>query len=93
MGYFDNLDNWSLNKYKEILKIEKKFIDVFFYLWIESYSNFIQFYYHLIVHQRLSNFYAIYNGSNLTVFDGLSNYTEITWNLNEPQSIGRRRHL
>jgi hypothetical protein len=32
MGYFDNLDNESLKKYKKILKIEKKkFIDVFFY--------------------------------------------------------------
>jgi hypothetical protein len=32
MGYFDNLDNGTLNKYKKILKIEKKIIDVFFYL-------------------------------------------------------------
>jgi hypothetical protein len=32
MGYFDNLDNESLNKYKINLKNEKKkFIDVFFY--------------------------------------------------------------
>jgi hypothetical protein len=31
MGYFDNLDNESLNKYKKILKIEKQFIDMFFY--------------------------------------------------------------
>jgi hypothetical protein len=32
MGYFDNLDNRFLNKYKKILKIKKKFIDTFFYL-------------------------------------------------------------
>jgi hypothetical protein len=31
MIYFDNLDNKPLNKYKKILKIEKKIIDVFFY--------------------------------------------------------------
>jgi hypothetical protein len=31
MGYFDNLDNGSLNKYKKIFKM-KKFIDMFFYL-------------------------------------------------------------
>jgi hypothetical protein len=29
MGYFNNLDNEALNKYKKILK---KYIDVFFYL-------------------------------------------------------------
>jgi hypothetical protein len=32
MGYFDNVDNEPLNKYKKILKMEKIFIDVFFYL-------------------------------------------------------------
>jgi hypothetical protein len=32
MGYFDNLDNGYLNKYKINFKNEKKFIDVFFYL-------------------------------------------------------------
>jgi hypothetical protein len=32
MGYFDNLDIGLLNKYKKILKMEKKFMDVFFYL-------------------------------------------------------------
>jgi hypothetical protein len=31
-GYFDNLDNRFLNKFKKILKIEKKFIYVFFFL-------------------------------------------------------------
>jgi hypothetical protein len=30
MGYFDNLDDGTLNKYKKI-KNGKKFIDVFFY--------------------------------------------------------------
>jgi hypothetical protein len=32
MGYFDNLDNELLNKYKKNLKNEKKVIDVCFYL-------------------------------------------------------------
>jgi hypothetical protein len=31
MGYFDNFDNESLNKYKKKLEMEKV-IDVFFYL-------------------------------------------------------------
>jgi hypothetical protein len=39
MGYFDNLNNEFLNKYKINLKNEKKFIDVFLYLWIESQLN------------------------------------------------------
>jgi hypothetical protein len=30
MGYFDNLDNGPLNKYKKILKIEKQIIYVSF---------------------------------------------------------------
>jgi hypothetical protein len=34
MDYFDNFDNEFLNKYK---KNGKKFIDVFFYLWIDSH--------------------------------------------------------
>jgi hypothetical protein len=45
MGYFDNFDNGSLNKYKKNLKNEKKIIDMFFYLWIEGHSNFMQFHY------------------------------------------------
>jgi hypothetical protein len=32
MGYFDNLDNVLLNKYKKKFKNEKKFLDVLFYL-------------------------------------------------------------
>jgi hypothetical protein len=36
-----------------------------------------KFHYRLIHHQRLSKFYIIYNGSNLTVFDGVSNDNEI----------------
>jgi hypothetical protein len=31
MGYFENLDNGPLNKYKKNLKNGKKIIDVFFY--------------------------------------------------------------
>jgi hypothetical protein len=37
MGYFDNLDDGSLKNIKIILKIEKKFIDVFFYVWIDAH--------------------------------------------------------
>jgi hypothetical protein len=65
---------------------------MFFYLWIDGGSNFMQFYYHLIVHQILLNFHVIYNGYNLTVFDGLSNDNEIVWNMNDYQSIDRRTH-
>jgi DAD family len=67
-----------LNKYKNNLKNKKKFIDVFFYLYIIGHSNFIQFHYRLIVHQRPSNFHIIYNGFKLTVFDELSNDNEMT---------------
>jgi hypothetical protein len=43
MGYFDNLDNEALNKYKKkILKMKKTFIDVFLYLWIDGHPNFLQ---------------------------------------------------
>jgi hypothetical protein len=31
IGYFDNLDNSMLNKYKKKLKNRKTFMDVFFY--------------------------------------------------------------
>jgi hypothetical protein len=39
MSYFDNE---FLNKYKKI-KNEKKYIDVFFYLWIDDHSNSCNF--------------------------------------------------
>jgi hypothetical protein len=56
MSYFDNLDNGLLKKYKKKkLKNRNKFIDVFFNLYIDGYSNFIQFHYRLIVHQRPLN--------------------------------------
>jgi hypothetical protein len=42
MGYFDNLDNGLLNKYKIILKIEKN-IDMLFYLWIDVHSISLSF--------------------------------------------------
>jgi DAD family len=72
-----SVDNEPLNKYIKNLKNRKKFIDVFFYLWIDVHSNFMQFHYRLIVHQRPSNFHIIYNGYNSTVFDALSNDNEI----------------
>jgi hypothetical protein len=62
MSYFNNLDNRLLNKYKN----RKKITDMFFYLHIDSVSNFMKFHYHLIVHQRPSKFYIIYNSFNLT---------------------------
>jgi hypothetical protein len=49
MGYFDNLDNEPLNEYKKNEKMNFFFINVFFYLWIDSHSMFMQFYYRLIV--------------------------------------------
>jgi hypothetical protein len=73
MDYFDNLDNGPLNKYKKILKMEKKFINVFFYL------DWWSFKFHVISlsFDSPSNFPAICNDSNLTVFDGLLNDNEI----------------
>jgi hypothetical protein len=59
---------------------------VLFYLYIGVHSNFMQFHYCLIVHQRPPNFHVIYNGFNLTVFDGLSNDNEIIRNLIDHQS-------
>jgi hypothetical protein len=41
MGYFDNLDDGPLKKYKKFLKIKKKFIDVFFYFYIDVHLNFM----------------------------------------------------
>jgi hypothetical protein len=42
----------------------------------------MQFQYRLLVHQRPSNFNAICNGSNLTIFYGLSNDNEIWMTIN-----------
>jgi hypothetical protein len=74
-------------------KIEKKFIYMSFYLWIDDHSNFIQFHYHLIVHQRSLNWNHCKLYKNLMVFDELSNDIEIAWNLNDHQSISRRTYL
>jgi hypothetical protein len=49
-----------------------------FYLWLDCASNFVQFYYRLVLHQVLSKFYTICNNYNLIVFDELSNDNEIT---------------
>jgi hypothetical protein len=43
MSYFDNFENELLNKFKKILKNEKKIIDIFLYLQIDSVSNFMKF--------------------------------------------------
>jgi hypothetical protein len=48
-------------------------MDMFFYLKIDGDSNFMQFHYRLIVHQRPSNYnrYKLYK--ILMVLDGVSN--------------------
>jgi hypothetical protein len=38
----------------------------------------MQYHYRLLLHQGPIEIYIIYNGYNLTVFDGLSNNNEIT---------------
>jgi hypothetical protein len=63
MGYFDNHDNRLLNKYKKILKIDFFLQICSFTYRVVVFSNFMQFHYLLIVHQRTSKFYIIYNGS------------------------------
>jgi hypothetical protein len=52
-------------------------MNMFFYLYINGDSNFIQFYYRLILHQGPSKIYTNYNSYNLTIFDGQSNDNEI----------------
>jgi hypothetical protein len=77
MDYFVNLDNGSLNKYKKNLKNENKFIDVFFYFKIDGHSNFIQFHYRLIVHQKQLNWNRCKLHEKLIFFYELSNDNEI----------------
>jgi UDP-N-acetylglucosamine transferase subunit ALG13 len=62
---------------KKKIKNKKKFIVMFIHLWTDSILNFMQFHYHLIVHQRSSKFHTTCNCSNLTIFDGLSNDNEV----------------
>jgi hypothetical protein len=50
----------------------------------------MQFHYRLILNQGPTKIYTICNGYNLTVFDELSNDTNITENLNYHQSISRK---
>jgi hypothetical protein len=76
MDYFDNFDNKPLNKYKKILKIKKIYRCVLLHLDRWSFK------FHAISlsfdsPSKTINFHVIYNGSNLTVFDGLSNDNEI----------------
>jgi hypothetical protein len=49
-----------------------------FYIYIDGYLNFMQFNYHLIVHQKPLNWNRCKLYENLMVFDGLSNDNEIT---------------
>jgi hypothetical protein len=57
MSYFDNLNNESLNKYKKNLK--------------NGHSNFMQFHYRLIVHQKSLNWNRCKLYENLMVFNKL----------------------
>jgi hypothetical protein len=50
---------------------------MFFYLQIDGNSNFIQFHYRLIVHQRPLNWNRYKLHKNLMIFDGSSNDNEI----------------
>jgi hypothetical protein len=59
------------------LKNKNFFIDIFFYLWIDGDSNFIQLHYRLMVHQKLLNWYHFKLGNILMVFNGLANDNEI----------------
>jgi hypothetical protein len=77
MGYFDNLDNELSNKYKKKLKLKKKLYGYVLLLIVYGDSNFMQFYYCLVLQQGPSKFYIIYNDHNMAVLDGLSNNNEI----------------
>jgi hypothetical protein len=88
MGYFDNLDDGPLNKYKKkILKMKKVCRCVLLDWWS------LKFYVISLSFDSPSNFHTIYNGSNLTVFDGLSNDNEIVWNFNDHQSKNRSIYI
>jgi hypothetical protein len=50
----------------------------------------MQFECHLIFHQRPSKLYDNHDGLNLVAFDGISNDTQIAWNLNYDWSISSR---
>jgi hypothetical protein len=90
MGYFDNVDNGPLNKYKKILKMKKVYRCVILILdWWSFKFHVIR----LIVHQRPLNWNRCKLYENLMVFDRLSNNNEIVWNLNDHQSKCRRTHL
>jgi hypothetical protein len=62
---------------KKILKIKNLIDTPSKTLSFDGDLNFIQLHYRLILHQRLSKFYTICNGSNLTVFDEVSNDNKI----------------
>jgi hypothetical protein len=47
----------------------------------------MQFYYHLIIHQRPSKFYTIYSYFNLIIFDRVSNDNKIIWKLKHYQLV------
>jgi hypothetical protein len=50
---------------------------MFFYLYIDGDSNFIQFHYHLIVHQRPLNWNRCKLYNILMVFNGQANDNKI----------------
>jgi hypothetical protein len=74
--------NFQINIKK--LKI-KKIMNIFFYLEIDGNTNFMWFYYRLIVHQRSSNYNRCKLYKIMMVLDGVSNDNKTTWNLNHHQ--------
>jgi hypothetical protein len=51
---------------------------MFLYLYIDGDSNFMQFHYRLIVHQRSSNYNRCKLYKILMILDEILNYNEIT---------------
>jgi hypothetical protein len=51
----DPLTRTFKKKNEKNLKDRQKFVDMFLYLWIGNVSKFMEFHYHLIVHQKLLN--------------------------------------
>jgi hypothetical protein len=54
---------------------------MFFNLWIGDLSNFMQFHYHLILHQKLLKFYIICNDSQQKTKCSFKTETETKSNL------------
>jgi hypothetical protein len=88
MSYFDKLDNWLLLKYQQNLKI-RKIIDIFLLIERECFNFFIISLLFDSPSQTII-FYIICNDFNSTIFEKLSNYNEVIWNLKLYRSISKR---